>query len=146
MSISLWRYRDNRRNYPGYHLSADREGCVRLVAVLSVLQSAKRGLAMTVPLAAPTAKVLSVPNNWSGLASLVPFDRWLVTVDSASDEDRLVFTEAAVACRLSLSPSLIPSVIAGVRDIENGKGDYCIGEGDHSLWFWWQVPLRRPSR
>ena len=34
------------------------------------------------------------------------------------------------------------SLIKGLQDIQEGRGDYCIGEDCNELWFWW-LPSRR---
>ena len=66
--ISLWRYTENQRNFPGWHLNGDADGCQSLLALLDALAADGEG-SRTVAIIAPTKTQLSVPNNKAGLAA-----------------------------------------------------------------------------
>jgi hypothetical protein len=40
-------------------------------------------------------------------------------------------------CTVTLSRNGLRELIAGVRDIAAGKGDYAIGPKGHEISFWW---------
>jgi hypothetical protein len=128
--IALWRYRENRRNYPGYHMTCDATGAGWLktrLAQLSVQQPLK------IALTPVTEKILSVPANWS---AAVAFSEWRITIDPSADT--LSFAEQHPRCDLALSQEDVADLVKGVSDIAAGKGDYMIGERDQQeLWFWW---------
>ena len=134
--ISLWRYSENERNFPGWHLNADAAGCQSLINLLDALAADGAG-SRTVALSAPTTKQLGVPNNKGGLAAWVAPDKLRVKFSPAPQE-------------WSFLPDLDPAVIAvgsawlaqlreGIAGIPAGRGDYSIGDrkGSLPLWFWW---------
>ena len=137
--IHLWLYRENRRNFPGYHLSADAEGCARLSSVFASLSRAIDHRVEKISLMPVTVEALRVPNNSSGDSSVVSFAQWVVETDPALDKEPMRFEESGRECRTRMSPRRADEILAGVKDISAGRGDYSIGSGDHALWFWWQV-------
>ena len=128
--IALWRYRENRSNYPGYHMTCDAVGARWLE---KQLRASLPGKPLKVALSPVTKEILSVPANWS---TAVGFVEWRITVDPTAKT--LLFAEHHFRCELSLSPGDIDDLLKGVADIVEGKGDYMIGEKDQQeLWFWW---------
>lgn len=134
----MWRYKENKRNYPGYHLTADREGCESLEKILANFETSQKARDHRFDLTPVTQAVLDVPNNASGNATVVSLKPWRLFVDPTQPEGFFEFSERHPACDLKLSPQQAGCVLEGVRDISKGKGDYCIGgDGDHVIWFWW---------
>jgi hypothetical protein len=136
--VSLWRYRENRHNYPGYHLTADTAGCDFLLASLQRLVSASSALHIELPLAPLSPDILAVPNNRRGNATVRAFTRLELVTEPHFEQRHMRFTEQHPKCVIDLSSAQAGCFADGVRDIANGKGDYCIGEvRDQELWFWW---------
>lgn len=139
MKICLWRYKENARNYPGYHLSADTEGCRRLRALLRSIRNTE-----VIELIPPDQDVLSVPNNRGGQAKYFAATNWRVETKSSLPAKHFVFSERGTELTLECSRDQIECILAGIDDIERRKGDYCIGgDDDDVLWFWWQIQPRR---
>jgi len=135
MMVCLWRYKNNTRNYPGYHLSADLEGCRFLRENLSTI-----GNRLTIPLNKPDKAVLSVPNNQGGRARFISGGKLRVEIIANLSDDHFEFDEREETIVLTCSRSQIGCLLRGIEDIESGEGDYCIrGDGAHALWFWWQT-------
>ena len=134
MKICIWRYTDNTRNYPGYHLSADAEGCLVLRDRLSKIRDCE---AFT--LTAPDTAVLSVPNNQGGRARYFGGRKLQVHTASSLAPNTFRWEEQDTTFILTCSRDQIARLLAGVADIEKGEGDYSIrGDDDQALWFWWQ--------
>ena len=135
MKICIWRYKDNPRNYPGYHLSADAEGCRDLRERLSQIRNSA-----VFSLTRPDAGVLSVPNNQGGSARFFAGQKLQVHTGSSLPPDTFRWEEQDTTFILTCSREQIARFLAGVADIEKGDGDYSIRSGDdQALWFWWQV-------
>ena len=136
-SISLWRYRENVRNYPGWHLSADRRGGESLHALLLALRSTSGH--RTVPITRPTAEVLSVPNNKNGTAKWIAVDKWRIEYAEAN---HWAFTQKGELALLTIGTEDMADLIAGVATMQ-ADGDYSIGEGESGqrLWLWWRPNL-----
>ena len=134
MRICLWRYRDNTRNYPGFHLSADPEGCL----VLRDLLGTGRQTTST-PLHSVDAEILEVPNNLKGEARWTSWRRFRIQSFGDEAPETFEFAEDGETLLLTCSRAQIGCILKGVEDMESGRGDYCIGgDGEHVLWFWWQ--------
>lgn len=133
MRICVWRYLDNIRNYPGYHLSADAEGCQELRKRLGGIRESA-----TFVLTLPDAAVLSVPNNQDGRARCFGGRTLKVRTTPALDPGTFHWDEQDATFILTISREQIARLLAGVADIERGVGDYSIrGDSDQALWFWW---------
>lgn len=136
MNTHVWRYRDNQRNYPGYHLSADADGCVALLAWLRSPRARPEFRLQPV-----TPEVLSVPNSQAGYVGFT-FFKLHVRPDVA--RGHFQFSEVSDRLSLACSQQQVECIIKGVEGIVRDHGDYCIGgEDQHVLWFWWY--LRQPT-
>jgi len=58
----IWRYQGNTRNYPGWHFTADAQGCVSLLELLDMMAASRFSSEAQVPLTVPTERQLGVPN------------------------------------------------------------------------------------
>jgi hypothetical protein len=134
MKICIWRYEDNTRNYPGYHLSADAEGCRALRERLGQIRDCE-----TFTLTAPDTAVLSVPNNQGGRARCFAGRKLQVHTASSLAPNTFRWEEQDTTFILTYSREQISRLLAGVADIEKVEGDCSMrGDGDQALWFWWQ--------
>lgn len=133
MNTHIWRYRDNRRNYPGYHLSADADGCAALLAWLRSTKPRPELRLQPVP-----PEVLSVPNNRDGAAAHVGCASFQLHVRPDAAHDHFLFSEVSGHLTLECSPQQVEHIIEGVEGIQRGEGDSCMGGEDQNvLWFWW---------
>ena len=134
--ISLWRYTENERNFPGWHINADSAGCESLLALLEVL-SADGGGSRTVAIATPTKAQLDVPNNKAGLATWVAPDKLRMTFSPNPEE--WFFSSAIDPAEITVGTSWLAPLREGIAGIPNGHGDYSIGDRKSGLplWFWW---------
>ena len=133
--ISLWRYTENERNFSGWHLNADAEGCASLLSLLDALESSP-GEYRTVRITAPTAAVLRVPNNRGGRAA------WLAPAKlrlcCSPVQACWVFPLDLDPASLTVGADWLPRLREGIGGIPEGRGDYSIGsDAEPSLWFWW---------
>ena len=134
--ISLWRYTENERNYPGWHLNADIAGCHSFVALLDALATDGSG-SRTITLTSPTMAV-RVPNNRGGRAKWLAPAKLRVTL-SQSPAD-WVFPSDLDPATISVGSDWLGALREGLSGIPKGQGDYSIGnskEGNLQLWFWW---------
>jgi len=135
-SISLWRYTENERNFPGWHLSADGAGCDSLAALVDSLAKDGVPVSRSVELTPPTPALLAIPNNRRGTAKYVaPFK---LRVSFVSDPSSWLFPEHMEPAELSFGHDWLVPLVKGINGIPLGQGDYCIGS-DLPLWFWWRT-------
>lgn len=133
----LWRYLENQRNYPGWHLSADSVGCVSLLALLDAFTIDGTPSSRTLAIIPPTQTILAVPNNRS--SSWISPTKLRISFTSVPFE--WCFTESADPAELSLGSDWLAKLRKSVAGIVDGVGDYSIGHsggGSLRLWFWWQ--------
>lgn len=125
------------RNYAGWHVTADADGCASLLALLDELAASDGPNTRVLSVESPTPAILSVPNNRSG-ASLSP-SRLRLTLSANPSE--WTFPESLEPATLTFGVDWLPKLRQGIADIALGNGDYSIGnadEGNLQLWFWWQ--------
>ncbi len=133
-SISLWRYAQRDRNYPGWHFSADRAGSESFAALLDALLEDGTGEYRTVSLSAPPLTVLPEQYKTGGWVS-APKLRLSISAVPAD----WPFGNASSASELSIGAHWVASLRKGVLGIHRGETDYSIGlhgRGSVPLWFW----------
>lgn len=131
--ISLWHYEDFPKNYCGYHLSADQEGCIFLLGLMERFQNAVHPARKRIILNAPTSEMLAVancPRNCVPAQSLeFRFHR-----DTAAAHWSVTEMEREV--RIEMGADGLAALERGAKDMISGMGDWSIGTGRASLWFW----------
>lgn len=134
--ISLWRYTENERNFPGWHLNADEAGCRSLLLLFEAFAADGIG-SRTVAITAPTKAQLVVPNNKAGLAACVAPEKLRITFSPAPEE--WSFPSDLDPAMIRVGSSWLSQLRDGIAGIPEGRGDYAIGDrkGGFPLWFWW---------
>jgi hypothetical protein len=135
-TIALWRYAERERNFRGWHMTANREGCASLLSLIDAMISDAVPQTRVVRLTTPTDQDLSVLHP-SKRNVIVPAKLRLTMSGSASEWQ---FPEDSEPAALKIGQDRISALRLGIEDIARGRGDYSIGDGNrHSLqlWFWW---------
>lgn len=135
-AISLWRYTENERNYPGWHLSANPAGCESLITLIEALSADGAGTTRSVGLTPPTPAILGVPNNKHGTARFNAPAKLCISFSSIPDH--WLFPPQLEPAELSFGHDWLAPLRNGLAGIPNGVGDFSIGD-DLPLWFWWQA-------
>ncbi len=133
-SISLWHYEGFPKNYCGYHLTADREGCAFLLGLIGLFRNERYPARKKIILDAPTPAMLAVPN--SGLKCIPAARLELRFLREGCDEQWSVLGSDQEVI-IEMGASRLDDLGRGIRDISRGEGDWSIGRGKESLWFWW---------
>lgn len=135
--VSLWRYTANGRNYPGWHLNADKVGCASFLALLQELAGSP-GNHRTVQLSAPGRAQLAVPNNQRGEAPSVAPQK--LRISCSTEPEIWVFPPDLEPAYLMFGAHWLEPLCRGVAGIPDGRGDFSVGssrDGNLPLWFWW---------
>jgi len=137
-AIYIWHYEGFPKNFPGYHLTADQQGCIFLLGLFERFRGTHYPAHKKFPLLPPTPNHLAIPNCPKAAipARLAEFrfqrdfpnDYW-----SMSEADGMVAIETGATGLSALE--------RGILDILLGKGDWFTGQGNHCLWFWWHPPF-----
>jgi len=143
--LYLWKYTENSKNYPGWHLHADLEGCTSLIKLICLMRMDKFPAKRTVKISAPNSQILSVPNNKRGKAKWKTLKKLKIkSVKSASDYKEQFLTHKHNHILLTADEIMLTKLEQGFNDITKGKGEYSIchdGAMEKSvsscLWFWW---------
>ena len=141
--ISAWHYVDFPKNYCGYHLTADSDGCAFLLGLFERFRSASFPARKLLTLSPPSQQMLAVPNchvshvsmrniEFRSLRDYSP-EHWAVT---ASDGKISI----EVGC------TRLADLEKGIHDILNGDGDWPLGSERDSLWFWWRPQTKRAEQ
>ena len=141
LRVFLWTYEpEYARNYPGFHLAAVPDSCSALANWLEQHRSSELGIRRTIPLTPLRAG--RVPPVSGKLPCRYFIKLKLTLRPSADDLPEMVIHSECDRVSLEISHSKLPELIQGLRDIENGNGDYAISAKSpsdrvvHQLWFW----------
>ncbi|BDU16499.1 hypothetical protein [Lysobacter auxotrophicus] len=134
--VSLWRYTENVRNYPGWNLNVDAAGCRSLLELLDALTTEGTG-GRTITVTPPTSEQLRVPNNRGGAATWLAPEKWYVSL--ASDPGAWNFPPDTQPAVLALGSNWLAPLRAGIAGTQVGIGDQSIGDRKRglALWLWW---------
>lgn len=134
--IWLWRYAEKNRNFPGWHLSADKKGRESLITLIEAIGVDGSGATRSIALDPKDARVLSIPGR--RVAKVVVPSAWRITV-VGPDDTAWRFPETEEFAELMVGSGWLDLLAAGFADIQNPIGDYAIGiqgAGTSKLWFW----------
>ncbi len=139
-SVWLWRDVSHRRNFPGWNVTADVEGCSSLVELLSRMINSNWGSSKTI-LLADLPEIIA--NNCE---RLVAPDEWTVQCTKHSNDEHWKWTGSSSAPRLKCDESMLKEIRVAIENVANGRGDFRLGselqsihdseESILSLWFW----------
>ncbi len=133
--VFLWRYKDESKRFSGWHITADREGARSFGSLLDAFLHSNTDARRTILLSVPTKRELRVPNCNKKADPAERLVLEFVTKEnscwSLSGDDQETI--------LRVGRSNLLNLRNGLTDIEDGKGDYCIGEEGQELWFWWRL-------
>ena len=139
----LWTYKENTKNYPGWHMTVDSIGATALLELFELMSSAKYSAIAKLQVSEPDKDILKVPNNKNGAAkwSSVPQLKIKYPKDQCSD-NHWVLNKNNGEFTLELGKNKLEEIKKGILDISNQEGDYAIGPDNDQfeyecLWFWW---------
>ena len=136
-TVALWRYTENQRNFPGWHLSANAEGIGAILTLLNAFEADGVAGSRIMAVAAPTASLLAVSNNRTS--------KWVAPakfrISFSGTPSQWSFPESLDPAELTLGAEWLPGLRKGLSGIIRGRGDHSIGhhgKDNLPLWFWWQ--------
>ena len=133
-SISLWHYEGFPKNICGYHLTSDQAGCEFLLGLTELFRNAEYPAQKKIILDAPTSARLAVPGC---PGKCVPAARLELRFLSTACDEHWTVNESDGEVIIEMGASSLKDLERGIRDITLGQGDWSIGNGRKSLWFWW---------
>ena len=136
--VFLWRYTSNQRNYPDFHLTADRSGVASLAALYELFATAEAGDTRTVAITAPTESELAVPNN-RGAGFVAPVR---LRISLHDDPEHWQLDEVAETASFFVGRHWLARLRDATTGIAKGQGDFSIGNASATsaaLWFWWRL-------
>ncbi len=143
--VSLWRYTENDRNYPGWNINADLTGCESLLELLDALISDGQG-SRSIHLTPPTPAQLQVPANQGGTAAWVAPAKLRVSLSDVASDWR--FPQDQNPASLMFGSEWVAPLREGLVGMSAGRGDFSIGKtsiDSLGLWFWWSPSHPHPG-
>lgn len=132
--MSLWHYEGFPRNYPGYHLTANSDGCAFLIGLFKLFRNAKYPARRDIALNPPSSAILAIPNCHQ---PCVPARRVEFRFRRDFEDTHWTIAESRGEVVIELGMDGLNALEQGASDMLRGEGDWCIGAGTESLWFWW---------
>jgi len=134
-SVYFWKYISNPKNYAGWHLTCNKEGCDSVLELIGCFIEGGEDSRRTLNISAPGNDQLKVPNCSDKSRSPIK----LVISYRSLDSEVWDFSEENGKLVLSVGVKHLSKFKNGLVDISQGKGDYSIGNKGQELWFWWQA-------
>lgn len=135
-AVSLWHYEGFPRDYNGYHLSGDKDGCRFLLGLVERFKKAhfpaRKKFVLDVP-SKPNLSVPACPNR--GL----PAQHLEIRYSNKFAEDYWSLSDNGGGVLIKTGIQGLRDLHRGSNDMLQGVGDWSTGEGKESLWFWWQI-------
>ena len=137
--IYFWKYQGNTRNYPGFHLSLNKEAADTITERLRSRLSMQMERSVIFDLMVPTDDLLSVPNNRNHKAHSK--NRLENSIRFDAKIEHLQIKETSDAFDVELAPSKTNELLVGIERLMMGENDYAM-RGGHSqgnttcIWFW----------
>jgi hypothetical protein len=135
MKICIWRYLENDKNYPGYHISVDSEGAEAIARVLCDPDREQ----VSFKLSSPTSIELAVPNNMGGDARFESFAALSIKTIPTSNKSRKLFTVYShfPALNIEGSRDQLKTFAKHIRRCVEGYIDYSWGTGKENRFTFW---------
>jgi len=138
--LHLWRYTENVRNYPGWHLATDLAGHASFLDLLTLLKSAAESRASrTVKPTIPSAEVLATANNRR--SPVVSPTRVRIAASGVADHWTIAEVNADVTIELGVQH--LDGIIRWLSD-PAAAFDTTYGSAP-PLWFWGLVGAKTPG-
>lgn len=136
-SFSIWRYEPTNRNYFGFHCSGNTEGVASIVSLLKTFLIEGKTQSRNVALSSPSESNLRVVGCKS---KNVSYSKFILNYFSEKEHVNLwSLTLSNGSVELSIGLNTLLQLKDAIFDISIGKGDFCLGEKESALWFWWQL-------
>jgi hypothetical protein len=144
--ISLWRYPDTSRNYPGWDCLADTEGCHSIAELLAMMLAARWTATANIKLFQPTESTIALPGDYGGKAWISAVRLCLRYPTGKVAENLWHWSGQAEAPTLTVGKSKLDELARAFNSMALGRGDLCIHADNARLhgidseklaiWFW----------
>jgi hypothetical protein len=141
-NLYLWRYTEETKHFPGWHITADAQGCLAILDLLNRVEqypsSAERTLRITLP-TSDIVQILCRHMRWKAP------ERLKFVYLPALDAEKYWRIEEKIASKvfLTVGTHYLAQLKMGITGIMKGVGDYSIGNQEIAednvkmrLWFW----------
>lgn len=136
-SLYFWRYLENTRNYPGWHLSAGNLFCQSFADLAEKMFLARWSSQKAFLITPPDIKVLRVANNRDGEARWESAQSLLLKYQKENvTTDYFLLEENKNKVVLSVGSQYLQLLQECICGISQGKHDYSIGNDNSQIWFW----------
>lgn len=143
--VFLWKYRGwKSRNYSGWNFTADAPGCASVLQLLDACLSSPYAASASIKLTTPSDDVLAIPNAKAPITAARVLK--LAYAPKKWEASHWCLTSELVDVCLEVGVGSLEQFRDGVLDVAAGKGDYCIGDDQSELWFWWHPTTWRVKR
>ena len=132
--IYLWHYVDNPKNYRGWHLAADADGCKSLRQLLASFQTALYSTKQRIDLDQTDDRLAPVENYAGRYRS---YSRWEIQHSKSKHAaDHWQLTADGNLVQLELGLDRVAELANALTQLSRGNDDFLIGDDGQELWFW----------
>ena len=135
-AIYLWKYLSKQNSYPGWNITADKEGCDSLSALMTVMENSdfpsKKSLRTERPI-----KQVKVANQTSTFGTL----QFLTLRYIKEEMNNWVIEEGENELVVLFGGKKLIELKRAINNVRDGQGDFSISDdkGENILYFWWHL-------
>jgi len=130
--LYLWKYKDNPRNYPGWHLTGDKQGLVSLIDLITLMIKENRNSKRSVRLSEPGRTELSIPGCSNKVQAVKKFALYFET-EAVEEWQVKPYQESMDIISNSYSAKGLKESLV---QLSRGENDFSFGHGIDQIWFW----------
>lgn len=127
--ISIWRYEPVNRNFPGWHMTADKLGYESLKNLIQCFKESSAGTKRTITLDKPDRNLASTK-----LAKTVEAK---VVIELSSKENDWHLKNEGPKLKINIGLAKLGELLSGIQRAQSGSYDFSVGGlKGQNLWFW----------
>lgn len=131
-NLYLWRYKNNPKNYKGWHFTGDRHGLASLCDLLNLMSKEEQCAKCTIRLAKPTETELSI----SGCNDRALKESKVVLHFETDNPVEWSIKPYGDSMDIIMSPHSLKGFRESLQLLLRGRNDFSFGYGENKIWFW----------
>ena len=137
-NISIWKYLENNRNYPGWNFNASPNTVQEIIHLLMLMEECQYSTSKKMILKKTTDSQLRIPNNRKGLAKIKSLNELVLYSKKESDSNLWKINEIDSRIEVYFGEDKLKELVNSLNRIIKGENDFAISDinEENIIYFW----------
>jgi hypothetical protein len=137
-SLHLWKYLEQQSNYPGFNLTADKDGCDSMIELLTCFKNVDHKPTKTITLNLTTPEIARVGTTKSKFKT---FSTLTLNLIDKEENIWIVEEQPYGEIKISFSRFYLSELVNAIERVRVHEGDFSIADKKRKniLYFWWYL-------